>query len=236
MKTMTKPVAIITAASQGMGAACARELSKRGYSLVLMSRSDSIKKMSDELDAIAVTGDLNQLSDLEKLVDTAIDKFGRIDSLVISSGHPPKGELGKISDDDWLSAFNLLFLSVVRLCRLTLPHMLKQKSGSIAIISSFGAKEPSLSFPTSSVIRSSLLAYCKLFSQQYGGSHLRMNCILPGFIDSYPVDPKTIEQIPMKRPGTVTEIAKTAAFLISDDAQFINGQSIFVDGGMSRSI
>jgi len=232
---MQKHVAVITAASQGMGAACARELSDRGYDLVLMARSESVEILADELGAVAIRGDITIPDDLENVINTAADKFGRIDAVVASTGHPPKGDLLGITDDDWHQGLELILLNVARIVRLVVPVMEKQGGGAIVNISAFGAKEPSLTFPVSSALRAALSAYTRLFSNRYARSGIRMNCILPGFIDSYPVDENTTATIPMGRAGTVSEIAKTAAFLVSSDSGYISGQSLCVDGGLVRS-
>jgi len=233
---MQTRVAVITAAGKGMGAACARELSHRGYELVLMARSKPVEILADDLGAVAVRGDIASAEDLERTIRTAMDRFGRIDAVVVSSGHPPKGDLLNITDDEWHQGLDLILLNVVRLSRLVVPVMESQGGGAIVNISAFGAKEPSLTFPVSSALRAALSAYTRLFSNRYAHAGIRMNCVLPGFIDSYPVDEATAAEIPMKRAGSVTEIAKTVAFLISEDAGYISGQSLCVDGGLVRSI
>jgi len=232
---MQKHVAVVTAAGKGMGAACARELSQQGYELVLMARSEQVETLADELGAVAVKGDIAIAEDLKRTIRTATERFGRIDAVVISSGHPPKGDLLNITDDDWHQGLDLILLNVTRIARLVVPLMETQGGGAIVNISAFGAKEPSLTFPVSSALRAALSAYTRLFSNRYAHTGIRMNCILPGFIDSYPVDAATVAEIPMKRAGSVAEIAKTAAFLISEDAGYISGQSLCVDGGLVRS-
>ncbi|HEX9895670.1 MAG TPA: SDR family oxidoreductase, partial [Gemmatimonadales bacterium] len=171
----SRPVAIVTAASRGIGAACARELSRRGYALGLMSRSDDLQSVATELDAVAVTGSVKREEDLRRLVEATLERYGRIDGVVNNSGHAPKGELVELTDQDWQGGFELLVLNVVRVARLVTPTMLAQRSGSIVNLSTFGAVEPSLRFPVSSVLRASLGAYARLFTQRYAGSGLRMN-------------------------------------------------------------
>jgi len=232
---MKKSVAVVTAAGRGMGAVCARELSHRGYDLVLMARSESVEILADELGAVAVRGDVTAPDDLGHTLKAATERFGRIDAVVANTGHPPKGDLLSISDDDWHQGLDLTLLNVVRIARLVVPVMEKQGGGAIVNISAFGAKEPSLTFPVSSALRAALSAYTRLFSNRYAHAGIRMNCVLPGFIDSYPVDHETSATIPMGRAGSVAEIAKTVAFLISGDAGYISGQSLCVDGGLVRS-
>lgn len=229
-------VALITGASKGMGAACARELSKRGYKLSLFARSDSVLELGEELGALALQGSITNTDDLESLVEKTIAEYGRIDVVVNSTGHPPQGEILEFSDQQWYDAFDLLLLNAVRLSRLVTPIMLKQGSGSIVNISTAGAREPELEFPLSSAIRGALANFMKLYARRYAGENVRMNNLLPGRIDSYEISDAEKLILPMKRQGTTSEIAKTVAFLVSDDAGYLTGQEIIVDGGMTRSL
>ena len=230
------PVAIVTAAGRGMGAACARELADRGYAVVLMSQSGAAVDLARDLGGIGLSGSVTEPSDLAKLVDVAVDAFGRVDAVVNNTGHPPKGPLLQISDDDWHAGLDLLLLNVVRMARLVTPIMKEGGGGAIVNISTFAAEEPTLTYPVSSAIRAALSAFTKLYADQHAADGIRMNNILPGFIDSYPVDESILESIPMGRAGTVREIAKTAAFLVSAEAGYLTGQNIRVDGGLGRSL
>ncbi len=228
-------VAIITAAGKGMGAACARTLSKENYKLVLMSRTENVLELASDLNAVGMVGDVTNQNDLSKVVDLALDSYGQIDAIVNNTGHPPKGDLLKITDSEWKDAFDLLLLNVVRISRLVVPIM-KKNGGTIVNISSYSAKDPNLSFPTSSTIRAGLSAFVKLFADQYAKDGIRMNNILPGFIDSFDVSDEIRSTIPSKREGKVDEIANTVVFLLSNKSSYITGQNIRVDGGLGRSI
>ncbi|MEO0562974.1 MAG: SDR family oxidoreductase [Chloroflexota bacterium] len=233
---MTGKTAIITAASKGMGAACARELAAHGYNLVLMARSESVEVLAEELGAAAVRGSVTSVDDLAATVDMALEVYGGIDAVVANTGHPPKGDLLDLTDEDWLTGVDMMLLNVVRLARLVTPHMLEQGSGGAWVhISAFGAVEPGLAFPISSAIRSAVSSYTKLYANRYAADNIRMNAVLPGFIDSFDVSDEALATIPAGRAGSVTEIAKTVAFLLSDGAAYINGQSIRVDGSMTGS-
>ena len=231
-----RKVAIITAASQGMGEACARELAERDYSVVLLARSESIIDLAGSLGGVGIQGSVTEPEDLKKLVDTAMAKYGRIDAVVNNTGHSAKGELLELSDQDWHAALDLLILNVTRMAQLVVPIMQAQSGGALVNISTFGAVEPSLSFPISSALRAALGAYIKLFSERYAAKKIRMNNVLPGFIDSYPVAEEMKAKIPAARAGTVQEIAKTVAFLVSEDAAYISGENLRVDGGLTRSV
>ena len=218
-----------------MGAACAHTLAKEKYNLVLMSRTDGVLEFAKELDAVGMVGNVTKQNDLCKVVDLAMDTYGQIDAIVNNTGHPPKGDLLKITDSEWKESFDLLLLNVVRMSRLAVPIM-KKNGGSIVNISSYSAKDPNISFPTSSTIRAGLSAFVKLFADQYGKDGIRMNNILPGFVDSFDVDDEIRSMIPSKREGRVDEIANTVVFLLSDKSSYVNGENIRVDGGRGRSI
>jgi len=233
----SRKTAIVTGAGKGMGAAIARELKARGYNLVLMSRTeDHVTRLAGELAVTGVAGSVTETGDLQKTVDTAMEKYGRIDAVVNSTGHCAKGELLALTDEDWHSGLDLAMLNVIRITRLVTPVMLEQGGGAIVNISTFAAYEPSPDFPVSSAVRAALGSFTKLFADRYAADNIRMNNILPGYINSYEIDKSAIEAIPMKRRGTVEEIAQTAAFLVSPGAGYITGQNIRVDGGLTSSV
>jgi NAD(P)-dependent dehydrogenase (short-subunit alcohol dehydrogenase family) len=233
---MEQKVAIVTASGSGMGMAIAKKLNAQGYKLLLMSRSDNATNLADSMGQLGMKGDITDKRDLTKLVNLCMERYGRIDALVINTGHPPKGDLNELTDEQWQDGMDLVLMNVVRLIRLVTPYMIKQRNGSIVNISTFAALEPSLDFPISSVMRSALSAYVKLYSQRYAGVGIRMNSILPGFIDSYKQDEEVIKSIPAGRLGSVDEVADTVSFLLSDKASYINGQNIAIDGGLSRHV
>lgn len=233
---LTTPVALVTAASRGMGAACARALADRGYHLALMARGGGLASLARELDALPVAGSVSNPADLQRLVDEALNRYGRIDAVVNNTGHAAKGELLSLTDDDWHRGLDLLLLNVVRMARLVTPVMLRQATpGAFVNISSFAAVEPGLQFPISATVRAGLGAFARLFTQRYAAQGLRMNNLLPGWIDTYPVAPEAQAQIPAGRPGTAAEVANVAAFLLSADSSYISGESLLVDGGLVRA-
>ena len=165
-----------------------------------------------------------------------LERWGRIDALVNSAGHGPRAPLLELTDDDWHRGMEVYFLNVVRPTRLVTPVMQRQKAGAIVNISTFAAFEPDPAFPTSGVFRAGLAAFTKLFADRYAADNIRMNNVLPGFIDSLPEKPELRARIPMGRYGRVAEVAELIALLASDRAAYITGQNIRIDGGITRSV
>ncbi len=229
-------VALVTAASRGMGAACARELARRGYRVALLARSEAVQQLALELGGVAVQGSVSEPNDLQSLVDAALQHFGRIDAVVNNTGHPAKGELLEISDAEWHEGLDLLLLSAVRLSRLVTPVMQRQGAGAIVNISSFAGVEPSGARPVSSALRAALASFAKLYADRYAAVGIRMNTVVPGWVDTYPVAPADVAAIPLRRPADPAEIARVVAFLLSEDASYITGESVRVDGGLLRSL
>ncbi|WP_353861925.1 SDR family oxidoreductase [Azospirillum formosense] len=233
---MGDKVAIITAGGSGMGAAAARRLAADGFKIAVLSSSGKGEALAEELGGIGVTGSNQSAEDLERLVTRTMERWGRIDALVNSAGHGPRKPLLELSDEDWHKGIEVYFLNVVRAVRLVTPVMVRQKGGTIINISTAWAFEPSPMFPTSAVARAGLASFTKLFADQYAPDNVRMNNVLPGWIDSLPATEERRQGVPMARYGKSEEIAATVAFLASEGAGYITGQNIRVDGGLMRSV
>jgi NAD(P)-dependent dehydrogenase (short-subunit alcohol dehydrogenase family) len=229
-------VALVTAGGSGMGAAAARRLAADGFNVAVLSSSGKGEALATELGGIGVTGSNQSNDDLKRLVDGALDRWGRIDVLVNSAGHGPRKPILEITDEDWHTGIDVYFLNAVRPTRLVTPVMQKQKSGAIINISTAWAFEPSAMFPTSAVARAGLASFTKIFADTYATDNIRMNNVLPGWIDSLPATEERRDSVPLKRYGAAEEIAATIAFLASDGAAYITGQNIRVDGGVTRSV
>jgi NAD(P)-dependent dehydrogenase (short-subunit alcohol dehydrogenase family) len=229
-------VALVTAGGSGMGAEAARRLAADGFSVGILSSSGKGEALAGELGGFGVTGSNQNSADLERLADMALSRHGRIDVLVNSAGHGPRAPLLELTDEQWHQGLEIYLMNVIRAVRLVTPAMKAQGGGSIINISTAWVFEPSPMFPTSAVFRSGLAAFTKIFADEHAAHGIRINNILPGWIDSLPETGERRESVPMKRYGTTAEIAATIAFLASDGAGYITGQNIRVDGGITRSV
>jgi len=231
-----KKVAALIASGTGMGADAAKHLHSKGYDISIMSSSGKGQKLANDLGGLGYTGSNLLSKDIKEFVDITLNEYGKIDVLVNSAGHGPKGDILEISDDDWYKGMEVYFLNVVRASRIITPIMQKQKNGSIINISTFAIFEPESNFPTSGVFRSGLAAFTKLHSDKYAKDNIRMNNILPGFIDSMPAKEEFLKRIPLQRLGKVGEISAVVEMLASDGGAYITGQNLRVDGGITRSV
>lgn len=231
---MMEKTCLVIGGGRGMGAAIAREMHARGYKLALMSPSESCEILAAELGGVAHRGKAENAEDTKMIVDLAMKTYGRIDAVLIHVGGPPKGDLLEIPEEDWDRANGMVLKPVIRLAKLVTPIMEAQGGGSIVNITTFSAFEPSLTFPTSSVYRVGVSSFTKLYSDRYGPANIRMNCLLPGFTDSLDLPQEFADMSALGRLARAEEQAKAAAFLLTDDSSFITGQSLRVDGGVTR--
>ena len=229
-------VAIVTAGGSGMGAGAAHRLAEDGFHIAILSSSGKGEALAAELGGVGVTGSNRSNEDLKRLVDATMDKWGRVDVLVNSAGHGPRAPVLELTDEDWHTGMEVYLLNAVRPTRLVTPIMQQQKSGAIINISTFAAFEPDPVFPTSGVFRAGLAAFAKLFADKYAADNIRMNNVLPGFIDSLPEKEEFRSRIPMQRYGKTEEISALIAFLASDGGGYITGQNIRADGGITRAV
>ncbi|GAB1575601.1 SDR family oxidoreductase [Bordetella petrii] len=229
-------VALITAGGSGMGAAAARKLAEDGFQVAILSSSGKGEALAAELGGLGVTGSNLVPDDIARLVDGAMQRWGRIDAVVNSAGHGPKGKLLDIPDTDWQLGMEYYLLNVVRIARLVTPIMQRQRAGAIVNISTYATFEPEALFPTSGVFRAGLAAFAKVYADDYAADNIRMNNVLPGFIDSLPEKDDRRRRIPMGRYGRADEVAELIAFLASDRSSYITGQNIRIDGGITRSV
>jgi len=254
-------VALVAAASQGLGRAVAAELAAEGASVVMCSRgADRLEaacvSISNETnaDVIGIAGDLSVAADIERIVDEAVKRFGRIDILVTNTGGPPAATFENISRQAWDEAARGLLTSVLDLTRLVLPGMKQRGWGRILNVTSIAAKQPVANLILSNSLRAAVTGFAKTLADEVAADGITVNNILPGYtatervvgladtiarnegIDPAIVRSRWEEQIPMKRLGTPAEFAALAAFLVSERASYITGTSVAVDGGWMRSL
>ena len=232
----SEKVALITAGGSGMGADAAQRLALDGFQVGILSSSRKGEALGKELGGFGITGSNCSVSDLEKLVNGATERWGRVDVLVNSAGHGPKGPVLDISDDDWHTGMEVYLLNVIRPARLVTPVMQAQGGGAIINISTFATFEPDPLFPTSGVFRAGLAAFTKLFADKYAADNIRMNNILPGFIDSLPETEDRRARIPLGRYGRAGEVSSLISWLASEDGAYMTGQNLRIDGGLTRGV
>lgn len=231
-----RKVALVVAGGSGIGADAARKLAEDGWTVGVMSSSGRGRRLGEELGGFGHTGSFLDPADLGGFVDQAMTVAGRIDGVVNCTGHGPKGNLTEITDEEWRSGLDYYFLNVVRMTRLVAPIMKGQNGGAIVNVSTFAAFEPDPDFPTSAVFRAGLASYAKLFATEFAKFNVRMNNVLPGFVDSLPEKPDRLARIPAGRYAGVKEISEVVAFLVSDASSYITGQNLRVDGGLTASV
>jgi NAD(P)-dependent dehydrogenase (short-subunit alcohol dehydrogenase family) len=233
---MSEKVAIVTAGGSGMGAVAEQRLATDGFKVAILSSSGKGEALAAELGGFGVTGSNQSNDDLKQLVDGTMERWGRIDALVNSAGHGPRAPILDITDEQWHTGLDTYLMNVIRVTRLVAPIMKAQKGGAIINISTAWAFEPSAMFPTSAVFRAGLAAYSKIFCDTFAADNVRMNNVLPGWIDSLPATEERRQSVPLGRYGTAEEVAATIAFLASEGAAYITGQNIRVDGGITRRV
>lgn len=200
-----------------------------------MSRSAGIETVAEELGATAVRGDIRDPAALDRLVQAALS-LGRVDGVVVNTGHPAQGDLLDLADEDWRDAMELVLLPTVRLMRHLVPVFRQQGGGSVVAVSTYAAAQPVLDYALSAVFRAGLGAFIKLCVERHAAEGLRINAVLPGFMNNWPETEEAVRTIPAGRYGKVEELGRTIAFLLSDGAGYINGQSLLVDGGLVRAL
>lgn len=234
-----KQVAIVTAASRGIGAGCARELAAQGHTVSLIARSPGVFDLANELGGIAMQGSISNPQDLQQLVDTTLIKLGRIDAVVNSFGDPLRPDLLSIPDAMWLENFEMLFLSVVRIARLVTESMQQQGGGVILNISAADSQEPDLATPFTGTLRTAMEGFTKLYAKRYRADRIRMVSVAPFFVADSMAELEgwnVPDDLMLGRPATYAEFAKVVAFLVSDQAKLITGTTLKVDEARSAAI
>ncbi len=254
-------VAMVAASSKGLGFGIARELAREGALVSIGSRTeseihDAAETLTNETDGdvLANVLDAADPDSIIQWLENTVDAFGGVDILVVNAGGPPAGKFDDFADSDWQAAFELTLMSAVRMVRAALPYMREAGGGSILVLTSCSVKEPIDFLLLSNVMRSGVTSLAKSLSQQLAPENIRVNNLMPGRIDTDRVQSldamnaeakdlpaeeiKAINElgIPLGRYGSIEEFGRLGAFLLSDAASYITGQTIAVDGGAIKTV
>jgi 3-oxoacyl-[acyl-carrier protein] reductase len=254
---LTGRVALVTAASKGMGKASAMGLAAEGAKVVMCARTESdLKTAAEEIRAktkaevLAMPADVTKKDDVAALVDRAIKAFGHIDILVANAGGPPRGYFEDMTDEQWQGAFDVLLLSVVRLVRAVLPSMKARRWGRILTIQSVSVKQPIPELLLSNAVRPGVAGMMKTLAGQLGKDGITVNTVCPGkimtdrFLGGQKISglsreeylARAVEDVPIRCVGTPEEFANVIVFLASERASYVTGVSVQVDGGLVRGL
>ena len=258
---LEKKVALVTASSRGLGAATALALAREGARVAICARDQEAllaaqQRIAQETGAevLAVRADVSKAADVTELVSKTMERFGRLDILVINAGGPPPGSFLDLDQDAWEAATQLTLMSAVRLCYAVVPLMREQGGGSILAITSISVKQPLDNLILSNSVRMSLIGLVKSLSNELAADGIRVNAVCPGWTRTGRVDQllqarsaksglavereasRITVSIPLGRMADPGEFARAAVFLASPAASFITGVSLLVDGGQYRGV
>lgn len=251
--------AAVAGASKGLGYAVALELAREGAPVAICSRNAesikaaaaSIQKMTGT-DVHPIVADVSEATDAARFIEEAAARLGGTQVLVTNSGGPPVGAASSFDDDSWMAAFDLNFLSAVRMARAALPHLRERPWGRVVCITSIVVKQPAAGLALSNAVRAATTGFAKSLSNEVASENITVNCVLPGQIvtdrlrslsgappdagPDHPAFAAMAAQIPAGRVGTAEEFAAVVTFLCSARASFVNGVSLQIDGGFFRGL
>ena len=237
--------AIVCGASSGIGLGIAESLAGEGaYVVMFARRKELLEQEAERLGGVAVSGDVTNAADLERVVNIAVERFGGVDILVNNSGGPPRAAATELEADNIHAAVDLLLVSAVRLTSLCLPHLERSPAGRILTVTSSTVREPIDSLALSNSIRPGIVGWSKSLARELGPKGITVNCLAPGRIDTerirevYPDGPteEDLASIPLRRLGTTREVGDVVAFLCSERASYVSGIVVLVDGALTRGL
>jgi 3-oxoacyl-[acyl-carrier protein] reductase len=254
-------VALVTAASKGLGRASAEALAREGARVAICARDEArlcqtagAITAATGAEVLPVVADVAVAADIARLVETTVARFGGLDVLVTNAGGPKSGPFESLDDGDWAQAVDLLLMSVVRLSRAALPHLRRRGGGRIINITSVSVKQPIASLVLSNALRAAVVGLSKTLASEVAGDGVLVNCVAPGYtrtdrvtalqeaaarregVEPAEIERRTIQRIPLGRMGEPGELGDVVAFLASDRAAYLTGATIQVDGGYVTSL
>ena len=245
-KENANKVAVVTGSSRGIGRAIATKLAKRGISVVINNDKDpqegldvmnEIKNMGQ--DGIYIQADVSDLTQVEKMIEKVVNEFGRIDILVNNAGITRDGFLENMDRDDWNSVLSVNLTGTFNCTKSVTKYMKKQGGGKIVNISSISAETGNIGQSNYSAAKGGIISFTKTVAKEYAKYGITVNAVAPGFIKTKMLETvpekvmqKIIGQIPLGRLGETDDVAALVCFLASDDANYITGQLININGGI----
>ncbi len=252
-------VALVTAASRGLGKAAAMAFAQEGAKVSICARSDDLERTADEIETrtgaevLAVRADVTRPQDIQNLITKTLERFQQVDILIVNAGGPPPGNFLSLTPDDWKAAVDLTLMSAIHLCYAVVPLMLEAGSGSIVTTQSYSVKQPIDNLILSNSLRMAVIGMMKSMANELGPKGIRVNSINPAWTwtervrqlmeDRVVRNNSTLEEeqakvttdVPLGRMGTVEEYGKTIAWLASPAASFIHGHALMFDGGAIKA-
>jgi 3-oxoacyl-[acyl-carrier protein] reductase len=254
-------VALVAAGSRGIGRAAAAALARDGCRVAICGRDRAALDAAardigadTHAEVLPIAADVSQQADAERFVDSAAAHFGGVDILVTNSGGPRSALFDALTDDDWRDAVDLLLMSVVRLTRRALPHLRAREGGRIVCVTSIAAKQPVPGLMLSNAVRAGVTGFAKTLAAELAPERITVNCVAPGYtrtdrvvelanataarerISAADVDRRTLAAVPMGRMAETRELGEAIAFLASERASYITGQTLVVDGGYVKGL
>ena len=242
---MANKIALVTGASGGIGAACARALCQKGYTVLAHGNrsAEALLALVDALnaegyDAHAVTCDLSSADACRAMCAKILSLYHRVDALALCAGVSHTGLFTDMTDEEWHTVMDVNVSGAFYLIRALAPGMVSRRSGSIVTISSMWGRVGASCEVAYSASKAALIGMTRALAKELGPSGVRVNCIAPGVIDTKMMDEHSeetkaalAEETPLGRLGTPMDVARACCFLLGDEADFITGQVLGVDGG-----
>jgi 3-oxoacyl-[acyl-carrier protein] reductase len=237
--------ALVLGASGGLGLASAESLAEEGANVVIFARNaEKLEAQAARIGGLAIVGDVREPADIERAVRATVEAYGGLDIIVANGGGPPTSRASDLTARDLEDAFRLLMLPVVNLVQASLPYLKASGRGRIVLIASMSVREPLPQLALSNAIRPGVVGYMKTLSTELAEDGITVNSVAPGrlatdrTIQVYGADPpqSELDTVPMKRFGRPRELGDVVAFLCSEQASYVSGSVISIDGGLTRSL